>query len=138
MNFADNDDFRKREIDHVTDWSEVITAATKIIAFMGKLSIARNRVPSFQIDQIVKKKIPLIQDPESFRMALFQIYADSFEAITKAHIDMLRIQLKTGQVPRYYANYMEYLKNDDRKATKKSIRRRLDRIKQDIDDGATI
>ncbi|XP_046439514.1 uncharacterized protein LOC124190729 [Daphnia pulex] len=134
----DNDDFRKREIDDVTDWSEVITAATKIIAFMGKLSIARNRVPSFQIDQSDQKKIPLIQDPESFRMALFQIYADSFEAITKAHIDMLRIQLKTGQVPRYYANYMEYLKNDDRKATKKSIRRRLDRIKQDIDDGATI
>jgi hypothetical protein len=33
---------------------------------------------------------------------------------------------------------MEYLKNDDRKATKKSIGRRLDRIKQDIDDGATI
>jgi chromosome segregation ATPase len=138
LNFADKDDFRKREIDDVTDWSEVITAATKIIAFMGKFSIARNRVPSFQIDQIDQKKIPLIQDPESFRMALFEIYADSFEAYTKAHTDMSRIQLKTGQLLRYLAKCMENLKNDDRKAKKNSIRRRLDRIKQDIDDGATI
>jgi hypothetical protein len=97
LNFADNDDFRKREIDHVTDWSEVITAATKIIAFMGKLSIARNRARSFQIDEIDKKKIRLIQDTESFRMTLFQIYADSFEAYTKAHTDMFRIQLKTDR-----------------------------------------
>jgi hypothetical protein len=105
---------------------------------MGKLSTARNRVPSFQIDQIDKKKVPLIQNPESFRMALFEINADSFEAFTKAHTDMYRIQLKTGQVLRYLPNCMENLKNDDRKATKKSIGRRLDRIKQDIDDGATI
>jgi hypothetical protein len=139
LTVAASDEFRKQEIDDVTDLNDFIAAASKSVAFMGKVLIAGARVLSdFEIDQIDKKKIPLIKNPRSFHYTLLQINEYSYEAFVKAHENMFGIQLNTGKMPRCVADCIEYLKSGDKKGMKYLLQSSLDEIKQTADDGATI
>jgi hypothetical protein len=139
LTVAASDEFRKQEIDDVTDLNDFIAAASKSVAFMGKVLIAGARVLSdFEIDQIDKKKIPLIKNPRSFHYTLLQINEYSYEAFVKAHENMFGIQLNTGKMPRCVADCIEYLKSGDKKGMKYLLQSSLDEIKQTTDDGAAI
>ncbi len=138
LTVAANTELRNHAIHDIADWSELITPASLSIASLSHLLIARAQLPDFKIDQLDKKKIPLIQDPESFQATLIQIGKESIESFEKARENMLMIQLNTGKIPSYVADCMEYLKSGDKEDVKYSLQSSLDEIKQVAEEGETL
>jgi DNA repair exonuclease SbcCD ATPase subunit len=108
------------------------------IAVMSQLLICASRVTDFKINQTDPKNIPLLKHPESFRTTLVQIANESYEAFAKAHNNMEKIQLQMGQVPDYAKDCARYMNSENKEMMKKLLRRRLERIKEAADDGATL